>query len=106
MGRGGGIEAAGRDTGESPGPPVADPRVLESAGVDAAVDEEILPGDIAGLGAAQIGAQVAEFLGRAEAARRDRFFKIPLDLLDGLALLLRVELGVALQTIGPEPPGE
>src|SRR6267142_439394 len=106
MGRGGGIEAAGRDTGESPGPPVADPRVLESAGVDAAVDEEILPGDVAGLGAAQIRAQIAEFLGRPEAARRDRLLQIPLDVLDAPALLLRVELGVALQPVGPEPPGE
>src|SRR5206468_1669730 len=38
----------------------------ERAGVDAAVDQEILAGDVARLHAAQIGAELAEFLGRAE----------------------------------------
>src|SRR5881396_647528 len=78
----------------------------ERAGVDAAVDQEILAGDVARLHAAKIGAELAELLGRAEAARRNRFLDVPPHLFHGFALLLRGELGVALQPVGPEAPGE
>src|SRR5712691_1658410 len=78
----------------------------ERAGVDAAVDQEILAGDIARLHAAQVGAELAELLGRAEAAGRDLLFPLALDLLRRPALLLRRELGVADQPVGPEAPGE
>src|SRR5216110_2628961 len=78
----------------------------ERAGVDAAVDQEILAGDVARLHAAQICAELAELFGRAEAARRNRLLDIPPHLLCGLALLFRAELGVALQPVGPEAPGE
>src|SRR6266849_8059672 len=80
--------------------------LLERAGIDAAVDQEILSGDVARLDAAQVGAELAELLGRAEAARRNRFLDVPPHLFDGLALLLRGELGVALQPVGPEAPRE
>src|SRR6266705_5729572 len=79
---------------------------LEGTGVDAAVNQEILAGDVARLHAAKIGAELAELLGRAEAARRNRFLDVPPHLLHGLAFLLRGELGVALQPVGPEAPGE
>src|SRR5690348_4830194 len=98
--------AAGETPGESPDAPAVVPPPLECAGVDAAVDEEILPGDVARLGAAQIGAQIAELLGSAEAARGYRFLQIAPDFLHGPAFLLRIELGVALQPVGPEPAGE
>src|SRR5213593_943830 len=78
----------------------------ERAGVDAAVDQEILAGDVARLHAAQVGAELAELLGRAEAARGNRFLDVPPHLFHGLTLLLRGELGVALQPVGPEAPGE
>src|SRR5882672_2348734 len=79
---------------------------LERAGVDAAVDEEILPGDVARLRAAQVGAQVAELLGRAEAARGNRLLEVPLDLFHAQAFFLRVELRIALQAVGPESARE
>src|SRR5437867_13258434 len=78
----------------------------ERAGVEAPVDQEILAGDEARQHAAQIGAELAEFLGRPEAARRNRFLDVAPHLFHGLALLLRGELGVALQPVGPEAPGE
>src|SRR2546425_9338151 len=78
--------------------------LLERAGIDAAVDQEILSGDVARLDAAQVGAELAELLGRAEAAGRNRFLDVPPHLFHGLALLLRGELGVALQPVGPEAP--
>src|SRR6266853_1979609 len=78
----------------------------ERAGVDAAVDQEILAGNVARLHAAQIGAELAELLGRAEAARGNRLLDVPPHLFHGLAFLLRGELGVALQPVGPEAPGE
>src|SRR6266511_1725755 len=80
--------------------------LLERAGIDAAVDQEILAGDVARLDAAQIGAQLAELLGRAEAARGNRLLDVPPHLFHGPAFLLRGELGVALQPVGPEAPGE
>src|SRR2546430_9293827 len=44
---------------------------LERARVDAAVDQEILSGDVAGLDAAQIGAELAELqIGRASCRER------------------------------------
>src|SRR6266705_5657225 len=79
---------------------------LEGTGVDAAVDQEILAGDVARLDAAQIGAELAELLGRAEAAGGNRLLPLALDLLGRLALLLRGKLGVALQPVGPEAPGK
>src|SRR6267143_3231261 len=79
---------------------------LERAGIDTAVDQEILAGDVARLDAAQVGAELAELLGRAEAAGRDLFFPLALDLLRSLALLLRRKLGVADQPVGPEAPGK
>src|SRR5882672_7028637 len=79
---------------------------LERAGVDAAVDQEILAGDVARLDAAQVGAELAELLGGAEAAGRDLLFPLALDLLRGPALLLRSKLGVADQPVGPEAPRE
>src|SRR6266702_7731970 len=78
----------------------------ERAGVDAAVDQEILARDVARLHAAQKGAQLAELLGRADTARRNRLLDVPPHLFHGLAFLLRGELGVALQPVGPEAPGE
>src|SRR3989475_8607762 len=80
--------------------------LLERARVDAAVDQEILAGHGARLDAAQIGAELAELLGRTEAARGNRFLDVAPHLFHGLALLLRRELGVALQPVGPEAPGE
>src|SRR5947209_18316709 len=82
------------------------PERSERAGVDAAVDQEILAGDVARLHAAQIRAELAELLGGAEAARGNRFLDVPPHLFHGLALLLGGELGVALQPVGPEAPGE
>src|SRR5882724_375356 len=79
---------------------------LERAGIDTAVDQEILAGDIARLDAAQVGAELAELLGGAEAAGRDLFFPLALDLLRSPALLLRRKLGVADQPVGPEATGE
>src|SRR6195256_826644 len=79
---------------------------LERAGVDAAVDQEILAGDVARLDAAQVGTELAELLGRAEAAGGNRFLDVPPHLFHGLAFLLRGELGVALQPVCPEAPGE
>src|SRR6266851_10428526 len=78
----------------------------ERAGVDAAVDQEILAGDVAGLDAAQVGAELAELLGRAEAPGRDLLFPLALDLLRRPALLLRRKLGVADQPVGPEASGK
>src|SRR6266705_246280 len=75
---------------------------LEGTGIDAAVDQEILAGDVARLDAAQVRAQLAALLGRAEAARRNRFLEFPPHLFHGLALFLRGDLGVALQPVGPE----
>ena len=60
-------------------------RRLERSRVNAAVDQEILAGDIARLGAAQIGAQLAELLGRSEPAGGNRLFQLPFDFLHGLA---------------------
>src|SRR6266849_665089 len=79
---------------------------LEGTGVDAAVDQEVLAGDVARLDAAQIGAELAELLGRAEAAGRNRLLPLALDLLGRLALLLRGKLGVADEPVGPEAPGK
>src|SRR6267378_2909896 len=79
---------------------------LERAGIGTAVDQEILAGDVARLDAAQVGAELAELLGRAEAARGNRFLDVPPHLFHGLAFLLRGELGVALQPVCPEAPGE
>src|SRR6266699_5610390 len=79
---------------------------LERAGIDAAVDQEILAGDVACLDAAQVGAQLAELLGSAEAAGRDLLFPLALYPLRRLALLLCRKLGVADQPVGPEAPGE
>src|SRR5574342_1273391 len=78
----------------------------EGTGVDTAVDQQVLSGYVGCLHAAQVGAQIAEFLGRAEAPCRNRLLQVPLDLLHGPALLLGVELGVALQPVGPEASGE
>src|SRR5258706_998363 len=78
---------------------------LEGTGVDAAVDQEVLAGDVARLGAAQIGAELAELLGRAEAAGGNRLLPLALDLLGRLALLLPGKLGVAYQPVGPQGPG-
>src|SRR5260221_4635446 len=75
---------------------------LEGTGVDAAVDQEVLAGDVPRLDAAQVGAELAELLGRAEAAGGNRLLPLALDLLGRLALLLRGQLGVADQPVGPE----
>src|SRR5258706_4631163 len=79
---------------------------LERAGIDTAVDQEILAGDVARLDAAKVGAELAELLGGAEAAGRDLFFPFAFDLLRSFALLLRRNLSVADQPVGPEAPRE
>src|ERR1700748_1872946 len=50
--------------------PSCDRPELQRAGEGAAVEQNVLPGDEAGLGAAQERAGLAEFVGLAEAARR------------------------------------
>src|SRR5258706_5862492 len=76
-------------------------RILERAGVVAAIDQKILAGEVARLCAAKISAVVAEFLGGAETAGGTAFLARALELLGRLALLLGVELEVRAQAIGP-----
>src|SRR3977135_4480199 len=63
---------------------------LERAGVDAAVYQEILAGDVARLDAAQVGAELAELLGRAEAAGRELLFPLALGILRRRCALITV----------------
>src|SRR3954454_19759341 len=75
---------------------------LESPWKDAAVEEDVLPGDEAGMGRAQECAGRAELVGLAEAARRDRPDAVLQRLFEGDALLLRGDLVVGAQPIGVE----
>src|SRR5262249_33234801 len=72
----------------------------EGAGVDAAVDQEVLAGDVAGLRAAEKGAGVAEFLRRAEASRGNGFLQALPHFFHRLAFFPGLEFGVALQPVG------
>src|SRR5260221_304648 len=66
------------------------------------IDEEILTGDVAGLLAAKVGAGVAELVGVAEAARRNRFHARGVHFLNWLALCLCGGDDGALQPVGVE----
>src|SRR6185312_804612 len=72
----------------------------------AAVEQDVLPGDEAGLGAAQKGAGEAEFLGITEAAGRIEFGAISQNLLGRDAALLGLALRRREQTIGLERSGQ
>src|SRR4051794_23582013 len=62
--------------------------VSERPGKDATVDQQVLPGDEAGVGRAQEGAGGAELVGVAEPLGRDRGFALGLRFLDADAELL------------------
>src|ERR1700716_1767186 len=77
-------------------------RPSECAGERAAVDQQVLPGDVAGLGRAQEHAGGAELVRRAEALGRNGSGARGAELLVGNALLLGGGLDVALQSVGVE----
>src|ERR1043165_2522653 len=78
----------GKDSHRSSSSEGAD--ILERAGVQAAIHEEILTGDEAGLGAAQERAGVAELLDRAEAPGGIRFGAHPTQLFHAFPRFLRI----------------
>src|SRR5690606_18799384 len=78
----------------------------ERAGVEAAVDQEVLAGDVARLGAADEGAQLAKLLGRAEPPGRNLRERFGLDLRDRTARSLRRERHAGAQPIGVEASGQ
>src|SRR4029078_5471080 len=80
--------------------------ILERAGVEAAIHQQVLPGDEARLGAAQEGAGVAELVDGAEAPRRVCLGAPAPQLLRRLPGLLRIELEVSAQPVGLERPGQ
>src|SRR6185369_6721428 len=75
---------------------------LERAWEDAAIEQDVLPGDEAGVGRAQERAGRAELVGLAEPPRRDRPDAVLQRLLEGNALLLGGDLVVGAQPIGVE----
>src|SRR4051794_1982893 len=80
--------------------------ILERARECAAVEQEVLARDVAGLRAAKVGAGIAEFLDRAEAAGRVGLGANLSELVRRLSRLLRVELEVAAQPVGLERAGQ
>src|SRR6267378_1629835 len=74
--------------------------------VGAAVQQQILAGNVTRLRAAQIGAGIAEFLDAAEAARRVRLGAGLAQLLVAPAARLGVELEVRAQPVGVERAGQ
>src|SRR5262249_18304388 len=79
---------------------------LERPRVRAAVEHEVLPGDVAGLGAANEGADLAELLRRAEASGRVLGPALAGDLLERLAARLGLRLDIGAEPIGVERAGE
>src|SRR5882724_9038092 len=74
----------------------------ESSWKNAAVEQDVLPGDEAGVGRAQERAGRAELVGLAEPARRDRRHALLQRLVDGDALLLGGDLVDGAEPIGVE----
>src|SRR5262249_62375592 len=72
----------------------------------AAVDQQVLPRDKAGVGRAQERAGDAELVGRAEALGRDRRGARRGGLVDRDALLLGVGLDVGAKPVGVEGAGQ
>src|SRR5215471_3632856 len=72
----------------------------------AAVDEQVLPGDVAGLGGAQKGAGGAEFIRAAETLGWHRRHARGLRLLDRNALALGIGHDVRVQPFGVEGAGQ
>src|SRR5581483_704302 len=76
--------------------------VLQRAGEGAAVEQQVLPGDVAGMRTAQERAGIAELLRRAEAPGRIDLGALGHDLLDRNAALLGFRLAGRAQAIGIE----
>src|SRR5205823_6835938 len=74
--------------------------------IGAAVQQQVLAGNVTRLRAAQVGAGIAEFLDAAEAARRVRLGAGLAQLLVALAARLGVELEVRAQPVGVERAGQ
>src|SRR3954462_15668430 len=93
----------------SPRARISGPRAAPAsvgAGVGATVDQHVLPGDVAGLRAAQESAGGAEFLGGAEALGRDRVHPLLAHFLHRLAGLLRTAFQRGLDAVGVEHAGQ
>src|SRR5690606_39105970 len=78
----------------------------EGARREAAVDPQILAGDVAGMGRAQEGAGVAELLGRAETAGGDARVLALAVFLDADAGLLGAEFRGGANAVGVELAGK
>src|SRR3978361_228251 len=81
-------------------------RFLEGAREGAAVEQDVLAGDEAGLGAAQERAGIAEFLRIAETSSRIELGAFGQYLLYGKTALVRFALCRAAQTVGVEGAGQ
>ncbi|KAG1254265.1 hypothetical protein G6F65_017109 [Rhizopus arrhizus] len=79
--------------------------LLERTGVGAAVDQQVLPGEVTGLYAAQEGAGGAEFVRRAEAAGGN-LLAAALGHFAGVAILARTVGEVGAQAVGVELAGQ
>src|SRR5438093_12656003 len=77
-------------------------RRLKGTRVGAAVEDEVLAGDVAGLGAADERTHLAELRRGAEASRGILGLALPGDLLDRLAASLRLGRDVGTQPIRVE----
>src|SRR5262249_44919502 len=86
--------------------PTPDKRGSERPREGAAVDQQVLAGDVAGLCRAQERAGGAELVGRAEAFRRNRGGARRDGLVDQHALLLGIRLDVGAQPVGVEGAGQ
>src|SRR6185295_9588700 len=78
----------------------------EGSWIRPAVEQQVLAGNVPRLGAAQIGACVAELLDGAESARGVRVGARFAELIDRLSGRLGVERQVRAQAVGLERPGE
>src|SRR5436305_12105946 len=82
------------------------PRSSHRSGKSAAVDQQILAGDVAGVSRAQKSAGCAEFVRAAEALRRDRGNALGFRLVEGDPFALGVGRYVGVQALGIECAGK
>src|SRR4051812_38638766 len=87
---------------------IASPRARTSigAGVGAAIDQDVLAGDVAGVRAAKEGARRTEFLRAAEAQGRDRLAAQVGHFVHRLSAFLRAALQRRAQAVGVECAGQ